>query len=79
MAANVGGADKMIRISLGIVLLGAGLFHFVTGVWATGAYVIGAIALLTGVFGFCPAWAIFRVNTCSVRRQPPRPGDLPRP
>jgi hypothetical protein len=75
MAANVGGADKMIRILLGILLLGAGFFNFVTGVWATAAYVVGAIALVTGVFSFCPAWAIFGVNTCRAR---PRPGDLPR-
>jgi uncharacterized membrane protein HdeD (DUF308 family) len=67
MAANVGGADKVIRIILGIALLAAGLFHFATGAWAIAAYVVGTIALVTGLFGFCPAWAIFGVNTCSVR------------
>jgi hypothetical protein len=67
MAANVGGADKVIRIVVGIALLALGLFHVATGGWATAAYVAGTIALATGLFGFCPAWAIFRVNTCSVR------------
>jgi hypothetical protein len=65
MAANVGGADKAIRIILGIVLLLLGFFHVVTGNWAIAAYVLGAVALVTGLFGFCPAWAIFKVNTCS--------------
>jgi len=67
MAANVGGADKAIRIVVGIGLLAAGLFHVATGSWAIAAYVLGTIALVTGLFGFCPAWAIFRVNTCSAR------------
>ena len=31
MAANVGGADKVIRIVLGIALLAVGVFHVVTG------------------------------------------------
>jgi hypothetical protein len=67
MAANVGGTDKAIRIVVGVTLLALGLFHFATGGWAIAAYVVGTIALATGLLGFCPAWAIFRVNTCSVR------------
>lgn len=64
MTANVGGAEKSIRVVVGIVLLLAGFFHVVTGNWAVAAYVVGAIALVTGIFGFCPAWAICKVNTC---------------
>ena len=29
------------------------------------AYVVGAIALITGVVRFCPAWSMFGINTCS--------------
>ena len=72
MAANVGGGDKVMRIILGIVLLAAGLFHFVAGSWAVAAYVVGTIALVTGLFGFCPAWAALGVNTCSVRHTQPK-------
>jgi Inner membrane protein YgaP-like, transmembrane domain len=68
--ANVGGADKAIRILVGIALVMAGFFHFVPGNWAIAAYVLGGIALVTGLFGFCPAWAIFKVNTASVRQGP---------
>jgi uncharacterized membrane protein HdeD (DUF308 family) len=63
MVANVGGADKAIRLVLGVALVMAGLFHVVTGNLAIAAYVLGAVALLSGVFGYCPAWAIFHVNT----------------
>jgi Inner membrane protein YgaP-like, transmembrane domain len=67
MAANVGGVDKAIRMILGIALLAAAFFQVATGTWALAAYVVGGVALVTGVFGFCPAWAIFGVNTCSAK------------
>lgn len=72
MAANVGGTDKIVRIVLGVTLLALGLFHVVTGSWAVAAYVFGAIALATGLIGFCPAWAVFKVNTCSARHAQPK-------
>jgi len=70
MAVNVGGTDKVIRIVLGVALLALGLFQVVTGSWAIAAYVVGTIALATGVVGFCPAWAVFKVNTCVRHAQP---------
>jgi len=39
----------------------------ITGTAAVVAYVAAAIALVTGLFRFCPAWAIFGVNTCPVK------------
>jgi hypothetical protein len=67
MGANVGGVDKVMRIVLGVLFLGAAIGHFITGRLAIAAYVVGGIALVTGLFSFCPAWAIFGINTCSVR------------
>jgi uncharacterized membrane protein HdeD (DUF308 family) len=72
MSTNVGGAEKAVRILLGIALLLAGFFHVVAGNWAIAAYIVGAIALVTGVFGFCPAWAIFRINTSSTGHANPK-------
>jgi len=72
MAANVGGADKVVRLVLGVILLLLGVFHVVTGNFALVAYVVGGIALVTGLFGFCPAWAVFKVNTCSARQAHPK-------
>jgi hypothetical protein len=72
MAANVGGVDKVLRIILGVTLLVLGLLHVVTGSLAIAAYVVGTMALVTGLFGFCPAWAIFGVNTCPARQTQPK-------
>jgi len=70
MAANVGRTDQLIRMFLGIPLLALGLFPAITGAWAIAAYVVGPVAFLTGLLGFCPAWAILGVNTCPVRQVP---------
>jgi uncharacterized membrane protein HdeD (DUF308 family) len=65
MLNNVGGADRGIRLVLGIVLLALALLHVVSGTLAIAAYVVGATALVTGLIRFCPAWSIFGINTSS--------------
>jgi hypothetical protein len=63
MARNVGGTDRIIRLVLGVVLLCLALLHVVTGTWAIVAYVVAAIALVTGLVGYCGAWSLFGINT----------------
>ena len=65
MARNVGGTEMAIRLLIGIVLLGLGFLHVVAGNLAIVAYVVGAVAILTGVIRYCPAWSIFGINTSS--------------
>jgi len=67
MTSNVGTTDRIIRIVLGIMLIGLGLGHVVTGGLAIAAYVVGAIALVTGVIRYCPAWSVFGINTCPLK------------
>jgi len=62
MQCNVGGTDRSLRILLGLVLIAVGSFAL-SGVLAWLAYAIGAIGLITGVSRFCPANALFGVNT----------------
>jgi hypothetical protein len=69
MLSNVGGVDRGIRIVIGIGLLVLGFMHVVTGTLAIVAYVVGAIALTTGVIRFCPAWSIFGINTRSAENK----------
>jgi len=66
MTKNVGGMEQGIRLVIGIALLALGFLHVVTGTLAIVAYVVAAVALITGLFRFCPAWTIFGINTCSV-------------
>ncbi|GBC79919.1 MAG: YgaP family membrane protein [Acidobacteriota bacterium] len=58
MNANVGGADKVIRIVAGLVILGLGLAF--KSYWG----LVGLLPLITGLVGFCPAYVIFGISTC---------------
>jgi uncharacterized membrane protein HdeD (DUF308 family) len=61
---NVGRTEGRVRIILGVILLALPPM-FLFPVWATVlCYVVGLVALITGVLGYCPAWQLFGMNTC---------------
>ncbi|MBI1173701.1 MAG: DUF2892 domain-containing protein [Sideroxydans sp.] len=62
MKLNVGGIDRTLRIIVGIALIGIA----VSGVSVWGW--IGVVPLLTGIFKFCPAYAIFGLSTCPMQK-----------
>jgi Protein of unknown function (DUF2892) len=59
MKSNVGGIDRILRIVVGLVLIGLAATGAV-GAWGW----IGAIPLATGIFRFCPAYPLLGINTC---------------
>jgi hypothetical protein len=59
MSKNVGGIDRILRIILGLVLIGLA----VAGIFAPWGY-IGVVPLLTGLIGWCPAYLPFGIKTC---------------
>ncbi|HEX5364268.1 MAG TPA: DUF2892 domain-containing protein [Gallionella sp.] len=63
MKLNVGGIDRIARIIAGLVLIGLAAANMI-GVWGY----IGLVPLLTGIFKFCPAYAIFGMNTCPMNK-----------
>ncbi len=64
MACNVGGIERPIRIILGALLIGIGVFGGLSGALMGVVLAAGAIALVTGVIGFCPVWTLLGINTC---------------
>ncbi len=52
MMKNVGGIDKILRIVLGLAIIGAGVYfqHWLG--------VIGVVFLATGVINFCPMYSL---------------------
>jgi hypothetical protein len=58
MKANEGTIDRALRVIAGLVLIGLAATGTV-GVWGW----IGVVPLLTGIVGFCPAYAIFGTST----------------
>lgn len=67
MKLNVGGVERGIRIALGVALLALAFFANI-GVWVYVVGVVGVVALVTGLVGYCPAWALFGINTCSLKK-----------
>ena len=59
MNCNVGGVDRVLRVVVGIGLLSL-VFVGPQTVWGW----IGAVPLLTGLLGYCPAYLPFGIKTC---------------
>ncbi len=57
MKLNVSDTDRNIRIVLGLLIMVIGLFNH--SWWG----LIGLLPIATGLFHFCPAYAIFGINT----------------
>jgi O-antigen ligase len=64
MKFNVGGTDRILRIVVGLVLIALAATGTI-GVWGW----IGLVPLLTGIFRFCPAYAMFGMNTCPMDKK----------
>jgi hypothetical protein len=67
MKRNTGDIDRAIRAILGLILIALAATGTV-GVWGWIGIVIGIVLLLTAIFGFCPAYAIFGMNTCPMKK-----------
>ena len=61
--------DRLVRIVLGIVLGAVALGGAVASPLSYLAVVVAAIALVTGISGFCPVYALLHVSTRSAARR----------
>lgn len=62
MKRNEGTLDRIVRVGAGLGLIGLHLGG-VLGAWAW----IGAVPLLTGLFGYCPLYRVLGIDTCRVK------------
>lgn len=68
MAKNMGGVDRTIR-----AVVGGGLIYYAMSNlpgaqdWMVPAGMVGFVMLLTAVFGRCPAYMPFGINTCKTK------------
>ena len=59
MPKNVGKIDRYLRIGAGALLLLLAAMGTI-GAWGY----LGIVPLLTGIFSTCPAYTLFKINTC---------------
>lgn len=61
MVRNVGGADRAIRIVVGVALL---FLFLLEGPWRW-LGLLAVVPLGTAAIGYCPLWSVCKVNTAA--------------
>jgi Protein of unknown function (DUF2892) len=64
MKTNVGSIDRILRIVVGLALIGATLSGAI-GLWGW----IGLVPLLTGALSTCPVYTLLGFSSCPVKAQ----------
>ena len=60
---NSGGIDRILRIVIGLAVVGWGFYA--KNWWGA----VGAVPLLTGLMGWCPAYTLLGLNTCPTKKK----------
>lgn len=63
MQRNEAAWDRGIRVAVGLALLSLTIIGPQT-LWG----LVGLVPLATGLWGFCPAYRLFGLSTCSIRK-----------
>jgi len=62
MKRNMGSADRIVRIIVGLGVIAAGVYY------QSWLGVIGVVPLATALVGWCPAYLPFGISTCRTSR-----------
>ena len=65
----MGSVDRIIRLLIAAVFGLMYFTNFATGVTGTILLVLAVVFLLTSAVGFCPLYAPFGIDTCTVDRK----------
>jgi hypothetical protein len=68
MKKNMGGADKLVRLVVALLMILAyfqGLVKETLGIVLLG---IAFIFIVTSLFSFCPLYAIFGISSCPAKK-----------
>jgi hypothetical protein len=63
MTRNEGTLDRAVRVLGGLAILSLAFIGPKTA-WAY----LGIIPVITGSLGYCPAYSLFGINTCGLRK-----------
>jgi hypothetical protein len=61
MKPNVGNTEKYFRIGLSVIIFAAGIYF--KSWWG----LVGLVPLLSGVFNFCPIYALLGISTFKLK------------
>jgi hypothetical protein len=63
MKTNESNVDRGIRVVLGLILLALGFSSTVSGTMGVIFEILGFVALITGLVGFCPLYSLLKIRT----------------
>lgn len=63
MKTNVGKTDKIVRLSIAMLIALLYFTHVISGLWAIILGVLAAIFIATSFAGYCPLYLPFGINT----------------
>jgi hypothetical protein len=63
MKTNVGIYDQAVRTLLAIAIAALYYFKVIDGTAAQALLIVAGIFVLTSLFGFCPLYKLFHINT----------------
>ena len=68
MKANMGMADKAIRLMIAIVLIILFYKGILPGIIGIIGLILALLLTVTSLIGFCPIYTLFKINTCDVKK-----------
>lgn len=69
MKKNMGLTDKLIRLSVVIIIAILYFTATITGTLAIVLLVIAGVFLLTSLMSFCPLYTLLGINSCPVEKK----------
>lgn len=69
MKKNMGGADRVIRTTIAIII---GVLYFmgiISGTWAVVLLILASIFILTSLVGTCPMYTLLGISSCKLDNQ----------
>ena len=68
MTVNMGMIDRAVRLVVGLLLIAWAIpIGFAPGGWNWIGW-IGVVPVLTALIGWCPAYTLFGMSTCPLKR-----------
>lgn len=64
MKANMGTADKFIRVLIGVLIAVLYYLNVISGTTAIIILAIGIVLLITSLASFCPLYTLLGIHTC---------------
>ncbi len=64
MKKNMGNIDRVIRLTVAVLLVVLVSTGVVSGVWGTVVWVAAGVLALVSAVGFCPLYKLLGMSTC---------------